>query len=182
MGEIDWHDLINNDPDDFDRIAREHIESKLTELANGDEQRLWKLRKLQNSIDKELNKYINPIARYNKMVELFYKGFDEFRVVMGNGKKMNKNSYNKHSMGLAKEKQIHREEKRNPLQKIIRLINEYYAIDLMYGTPEEKKWAKDRLYRQIMGVMQYVSEDAHVSLKASLKSKDIWESTREKYS
>jgi len=84
-------------------------------------------------------------------------------------------------MGLAKEKQIHREEKRNPLQKIIRLINEYYAIDLMYGTPEEKKWAKDRLHRQVMGVMNYVSEDTHASIKASLKSKDIWELTREKY-
>ena len=92
------------------------------------------------------------------------------------------NSYNKHSMGVAREKQVYREEKRNPLQKIVRLINEYYAIDLMHGTPEEKKWAKDRLHSQIMGVMNHVSPDTHVSLKASLKSKDIWEQTREKYS
>ena len=87
MNKIDFHDLINNDPDNFDRIAREHIEAKLIEIADGDDQKLWKLRKLQNSIDKEMDKYVNPIARYNKMVEIFYSGLNEFNETLQDFKK-----------------------------------------------------------------------------------------------
>jgi len=87
MEHPNWHHLIKNDPENFDRIVKEHIESTLIELADGDEQKLWKLRKLQNSIDKELDKYINPIARCNKMVELFWNGFNEFNGVMQDFKK-----------------------------------------------------------------------------------------------
>ena len=87
MDKIDFHDLINNDPDNFERIVREHIESKLIEIADGDEQKLWKLKKLQNSIDKEMDKYHNPITRLNKMVEIFYSGLNEFNEALQEFKK-----------------------------------------------------------------------------------------------
>jgi hypothetical protein len=59
--------------------ARALIEHELKRIAGGDEMKLWRLRKFQNKIDKELAKYVDPIARYNKMVEIFFIGLEEFR-------------------------------------------------------------------------------------------------------
>lgn len=98
-------------------------------------------------------------------------------------KKVGINSYNKHTMGNAKEKRINYEEKKNPIVKIIRLVNQYHSIDLIeYATKEEKEWAKQRLYKQIMGVLNHCSSDIRGQIKASIRNKDIWEMTRDSLS
>jgi len=86
-----------------------------------------------------------------------------------------------HTLNTAnsKERKTYRQERSNPLQKVIRLINQYWSIDQMYGTPEEKTWAKQRLEDQINGIIRHLGKDVHGTLKASLKSKAVWETTRE---
>lgn len=83
------------------------------------------------------------------------------------------------SSANAKERRSHWEEKKNPLLKIVRLMNQYHSIDLMYATPEEKEWAKSRLEDQIMGILRHTSPSIHGRIKASFKSKAVWDETRE---
>ena len=47
-----------------------------------DPERKKELIQFQLSIDKELRKYKDPVARMNKMVELFWEGFKEFNDCM----------------------------------------------------------------------------------------------------
>lgn len=83
------------------------------------------------------------------------------------------------SNAFAKERQAHYNEKKDPLKKIIRLMNQYWSIDSMYATPEEKAWAKSRIEQQIMGILKYTSTSIHGTIKASFKSKVVWDETRE---
>ena len=84
MKDIDWFSLYNENPEEFEKTRKNFIEENIIRIANGDTQREWILRKIQNNIDKELQQYKDPIARYNKMVELFWKGFNEFRTTINN--------------------------------------------------------------------------------------------------
>lgn len=83
------------------------------------------------------------------------------------------------SNAYAKERKTHYYEKKNPLMKIITLMNQYHSIDLMFATPEEKQYAKDRLETQVLGILKHTSTSIHGSIKASFKSKAVWEDTRE---
>ena len=74
-------------------------------------------------------------------------------------------------------RQIRRKE-RDPLQKIVTLMNQYWAILLMDGTTEEKDWARERLAKQIRGLTNHVSPDICGDIKASLKFKEVWVRTR----
>ena len=74
-------------------------------------------------------------------------------------------------------RQIKRKE-RDPLQKIVTLLNTYWSIDLMNGTVEEKAWAKERLAKQIRGLSNHISPDICGDIKASLKFKEVWVRTR----
>jgi hypothetical protein len=58
--------------------GRALINQELERLADGDPQRLWRLKKFQASIDRELRPYKDPVARMNKMVELFWTGVKKF--------------------------------------------------------------------------------------------------------
>jgi len=51
-----------------------------------DEDRKLKLQQLQFRIDRELRKYKDPVAKMNKMVELFWEGVNEFNQVLNNGR------------------------------------------------------------------------------------------------
>lgn len=55
------------------------IDAELVRMANGDEERLLKLRQQQWKINGELRRYKDPIARYNKMQELFWVGVNKFK-------------------------------------------------------------------------------------------------------
>lgn len=83
------------------------------------------------------------------------------------------------SNAYAKERKTYYIEKKNPLLKIVTLMNNYHAIDSMYATPEEKQWAKDRLETQILGILKHTSKSIHGSVKASFKNKALWEETRD---
>lgn len=69
--------------------------------------------------------------------------------------------------------------RRNPLQRIAVLMNQYHSVDLMYGSKEDKEYTKQRIKNDIYKLMKYVSRDIHSSIKASFKSKDVWEMTRQ---
>lgn len=83
------------------------------------------------------------------------------------------------SNAYAKERKAYYYEKNDPLKKIIRLMNHFWAIDKMYATKEEKTWAKNRLETQILGILRHTSTAIHGSIKASFKSKAVWDDTRE---
>jgi len=83
------------------------------------------------------------------------------------------------SNAFAKERTAHYHEKKDPLKKIIRLMNQFWSIDEMYATSEEKQWAKNRLEQQILGILRYTSTSIHGTIKASFKSKSVWDDTRE---
>ena len=55
------------------------IEAELVKMADGDEQKLWRLRKFQASIDRELSKFVHPTARMNKAIEMMWSKFEELR-------------------------------------------------------------------------------------------------------
>jgi hypothetical protein len=66
----------------------------------------------------------------------------------------------------------------NPLQSIAVLINQYHSIDLMPASKEDKEFTKQRIVREINEKMINVSKDIHPQLKASIKSKRVWEEFR----
>jgi len=61
--------LAREDPEEFDRQSRAMIKS---EIQRADEDQRLMLEQLQFCIDGELRKYKNPVARMNRMVELFW--------------------------------------------------------------------------------------------------------------
>ena len=63
--------LWRDDPEEFGRVARMRID-KLIESV--EPERRQSLRQLQFRIDCELRKYKDPVARMNKMTELFWEG------------------------------------------------------------------------------------------------------------
>lgn len=83
-------------------------------------------------------------------------------------------------MSNAKGKRMAYEEKINPIQRIIKLMNQYHSIDLVANaTQEEKDWAKKRLHGSIINTLKICSVDLQGRIKASIANKDIWEKTRE---
>lgn len=69
--------VYQDDPDEFERIGKQIIQDTLS-CVQDEDQRL-KLQRLQFRIDRELRHYKDPIARMNKMCELFWEGFNEFQ-------------------------------------------------------------------------------------------------------
>ena len=69
------------DPDKFDSIRQEIIDSAIASFPEKYQQRA---QGIQFTIDCELNKYKHPVARMNRMVEIFWGKFDEFQQVVNN--------------------------------------------------------------------------------------------------
>jgi hypothetical protein len=74
MNHDELSELYQTDPDAFEVRRQEMIEDFITTLP---EEKQTAMRQLQWRIDGELSKYKDPIARMNKMVELFWEGFAE---------------------------------------------------------------------------------------------------------
>lgn len=68
--------LYQKDPAAFEKRARELIQAQIQNARPEMQQRL---RQLQFRIDAILSHYKDPIARYNKMVELFWTGVEELQ-------------------------------------------------------------------------------------------------------
>jgi hypothetical protein len=64
----------------MEEVTRSTIEEFINSIE--DEERRLKLQRLQFRIDRELRNYKDPVARMNKMVELFWEGFKEFDEVL----------------------------------------------------------------------------------------------------
>lgn len=86
---------------------------------------------------------------------------------------------NKKMISEIKGRKAYYAEKNNPLHKLSRLLNTYHSIDDMYGTTEEKDWAKQRLRKQIMIVTKQLSPDIFHTIRSCLKDKRLWERMRE---
>ena len=76
----DLVNLCNDDPEKFESETREMIMNYISEHVPED--RKLKLEQFQWKLDGELRKYKDPVARLNKMVELFWKGVNEFQTTL----------------------------------------------------------------------------------------------------
>jgi hypothetical protein len=68
--------LYKDDPEEFERERKRILESYFDSLP---EERQKKARQIQWQIEGELRKYKDPIARMNRMVELFWEQTNEFK-------------------------------------------------------------------------------------------------------
>lgn len=68
--------LFKENPQAFDEYRQEVLEEFFESLP---EERQQKARQAQWNLDNDLRHYKDPVARYNRMVELFYNQLDEFR-------------------------------------------------------------------------------------------------------
>lgn len=69
--------LRQENPDELEREAKKILDDHFASIQN-DDQRLH-LQQLQFRLDGELRHYKDPVARMNKMVEIFWKGFNKFK-------------------------------------------------------------------------------------------------------
>lgn len=71
--------LFKDDPAAFEQYKKECIEQKLEEMCHGCPECINRCKQMQWRIDQELNKYKNPIARYNAMVSMFWEQTTKFQ-------------------------------------------------------------------------------------------------------
>lgn len=81
-------------PNEFKKYKKEIIEDFFQHIPPEQQQRL---RAIQWRLDRELDKYDDPVARMNKMVELFWKQVFQFqRALSGDIEQRNDNVVNLH--------------------------------------------------------------------------------------
>ena len=69
-------ELYKTDPDLFEVRTRELIEDMISSFPP---ERQERMRQFQWKIDQTLSRYKDPIARMNKMVEMFWEGVNQFQ-------------------------------------------------------------------------------------------------------
>lgn len=72
-------EMQKTNPDAVELFIKDEIEREIVRVADGDEDRLLSLQQFQWGLNKELRKYKNPVARMNKMAELFWTGVKKFQ-------------------------------------------------------------------------------------------------------
>jgi len=72
-------DLYQEDPAKFEELRQWLIHRTIEEFPEDFRQRAYGL---QFQLDAQLRKYKNPVARMNKMVEIFWQNFEEFFEVL----------------------------------------------------------------------------------------------------
>lgn len=77
-------ELSKTDPGQAEEFSRKVIESEIARMAGDDSEILIKLQQMQWKIDGELRKFKDPVARHNKMQELFWCGVNEFVTTLKN--------------------------------------------------------------------------------------------------
>lgn len=79
---IDLFDSIieaqKTNPEAVQLLIESEIEAEILRISNGDKERERKLRQYQWNIKKELRRIKDPVARMNKMAELFWAGVHKF--------------------------------------------------------------------------------------------------------
>lgn len=71
--------LYKSDPEAYQEHCKELIEDTISQFPECKQEAL---RQLQWRIDGELRKYKDPLARMNKMIEMFWEGVIEFNDVL----------------------------------------------------------------------------------------------------
>ncbi len=71
----------DQEPDKFEETRKELIQ---TAIDSYPEQYRKRAQGIQFELDCELRKYKNPVARMNRMVEIFWEKFQEFNLVVNN--------------------------------------------------------------------------------------------------
>lgn len=72
-------ELFKIDPKAFEEYRQQTIRSHLEQLCNGCPDCLNRCQQFQWQLDQKLNKYKNPVARYNAMVAIFWKDLAKFQ-------------------------------------------------------------------------------------------------------
>ena len=72
-------ELQKTDPAKFEERRKEILQANIDKLCKNTPEKLERYRAMQWRIDQEMLKYKNPITKYNKMVEMFWKQFEEFQ-------------------------------------------------------------------------------------------------------
>jgi len=76
---------LNNNPELFNNRARQIIDE---ELKNCPEEYKEQFERKQWKLEQDLRKFKNPVARMNKMCEIFWHGVFEFKHVLETGQKL----------------------------------------------------------------------------------------------
>lgn len=79
MGDNIYEFLTSIDPDNFQEEADKIIADF---IASCPEEKRKKLEQIQWNLDGELRKYKDPIARMNRMIEIFWAQFNKFQSAM----------------------------------------------------------------------------------------------------
>lgn len=77
LGQLDG--LYQRDPEAFEALRKELLEQVIAGFRPEQRERA---RAQQFALDARLARYKHPVARLNKMIELFWAQFDEFRRVL----------------------------------------------------------------------------------------------------
>ncbi|MFP3983657.1 MAG: DUF3135 domain-containing protein [Desulfurivibrionaceae bacterium] len=73
--------LYQTDPDRFEKLRSELIRQTVESFPAGHKEQAYRL---QFQLDARLRKYKDPVVRMNKMVEIFWQQFWQFREVLNN--------------------------------------------------------------------------------------------------
>lgn len=82
---IDKLSALSDDPEEFDRLSREIIQQTIDSFPAHHRR---KARGLQFKIDTTLSRCSDPLARMNKMVEIFWEHFQQFHDAFHNPQKL----------------------------------------------------------------------------------------------
>jgi len=73
-------DLFKQDPVGFDEYKHQRVRQHIADMCTKCPEHLQRCQRFQWRLDQELAKHKNPLVRYNKMVEMFWKQVDEFKL------------------------------------------------------------------------------------------------------
>lgn len=68
-----WKDLFEKDPEEFDRQRKEFIDQQIDKDFGKDPERAMAMKRMMWRHNAELDRIKDPVARYNKVVELFWE-------------------------------------------------------------------------------------------------------------
>lgn len=71
-----------DDMEAFEKRRQEVLDKHIVKLCGDCPEKLSRCRAMQWRIDQELSKYKDPIARYNRMVEMFWVQFKDLQQVL----------------------------------------------------------------------------------------------------
>lgn len=80
--------IYQQDPEEFERLSSGLIRQALDEVPDEFKAQAYGI---QRRIEHQLNKYKDPIARMNAMVEIFWQQFHEFQAVINDPREVLEN-------------------------------------------------------------------------------------------